>query len=42
MMAKKKLRTLRKYLFEVIVIFLGITLSFMFDEWRSAPNSEQE
>ncbi|MBX2960877.1 MAG: hypothetical protein KF687_00105 [Cyclobacteriaceae bacterium] len=41
-MRKGKLKTLRKYLFEIIVIFSGITLSFMFDEWRSARKSEEE
>ena len=34
-MKKKRLKLLKKYTFEILVIFVGITLSFMFDEWRS-------
>jgi len=29
-------KSIGRYLFEVIVIFLGITLSFLFDEWRES------
>ena len=32
-----KLPTYAKYLFEVIAIFVGISLSFMMDEWREDP-----
>ncbi|HEU5291661.1 MAG TPA: hypothetical protein VFU05_13520 [Cyclobacteriaceae bacterium] len=34
--------TLKKYVFEVIVIFIGITISFIFEEWRNSRQDEQK
>jgi hypothetical protein len=31
-----------KYLFEVVVIFIGITLGFIFDEWRENRNKNSQ
>jgi hypothetical protein len=33
---------LGKYLFEIVVIFIGITLSFIFDEWRESRNENSQ
>jgi hypothetical protein len=41
-MENSKLKIFQKYLFEFAVIFMGITLSFMFDEWRNARKEKQE
>jgi len=32
-------RTISRYLTEVIVIFIGITISFLFEQWREARNN---
>ena len=34
-------KTVGKYLFEVIVIFIGITSSFLFEEWRQNREKDQ-
>src|SRR5690242_4945613 len=42
-MANKKItRTLLRYLTEIVVIFVGITISFMFDGWRESRNDRKE
>jgi len=33
-MEKINIKPLNKYIFELLVIFIGITLSFMFEDWR--------
>jgi hypothetical protein len=33
---------LKKYLFEIVVIFIGITLGFLFDEWRNSRTDVRE
>ena len=33
---------LGKYLFEIVVIFIGITLGFIFDEWRENRNENSQ
>jgi hypothetical protein len=38
----KMKRHIGKYLFEVSVIFIGITLGFIFDEWRDRRNDDAE
>lgn len=35
-------KTLKGYLFEVIVIFIGITISFLFEEWREGVSDRKE
>jgi hypothetical protein len=34
--------SLQKYVYEVVVIFVGITLGFLFDEWRDRRIEEKE
>lgn len=35
-------KAFRKYIFEIIIIFVGITLGFLFDEWRDNRAEEKE
>lgn len=39
---KKFFKILGRYLTEIVVIFIGITISFMFDEWREGRNNRQK
>jgi hypothetical protein len=36
------LKTAGRYLAEVAIIFIGITISFMFDEWRESERTKEE
>src|SRR6187551_901407 len=36
------MKILSKYIFEVIVIFIGITMSFIFEEWRGSRSDDQK
>lgn len=36
------MKVLSKYIFEVIVIFIGITMSFIFEEWRVSRSDNQK
>lgn len=36
--SQKDMKNLRKFGFEILIIFSGITLSFLFDEWRTNRN----
>lgn len=35
------INALKKYLFEVLTIFIGISISFLFDEWRENRKDEE-
>lgn len=36
------MKTIQKYVFEIIVIFIGITMSFIFEEWRNSRQDDQK
>lgn len=36
------MKTIKRYAFETIVIFIGITMSFIFEEWRNSRQDDQK